>query len=219
MTRHLVVITAGLSQPSSTRLLADRLTAAVRQRVTDGDVDKSGSGGDGGSEVDVRVVELRDLAGDIAQNMVTGFPGPQLRDAVEAVTAADGLIAVTPVFTGSYSGLFKSFFDVIDKDALAGTPVLIAATGGTARHSLVLEHAMRPLFSYLRAVVMPTAVYAATEDWGAAGDDTLALRIDRAAAELAAQATARPAASAAGEGDAETFIPFDRQLAALTPQG
>ncbi len=103
------------------------------------------------------MVELRELANDIAQNMVTGFPGPRLRDAVDAVTGADGLIAVTPVFTGSYSGLFKSFFDVIDKDALAGRPVLVAATGGTARHSLVLDHAMRPLFAYLRAVVVPTA--------------------------------------------------------------
>lgn len=214
MTRRIVVIAAGLGRPSSTRLLADRLAAAVRRDVTDGNVDNPVSDGD----VDVRVVELRDLANEIAQNMVTGFPGPQLRDAVDAVTSADGLIAVTPVFTGSYSGLFKSFFDVIDKDALAGTPVLIAATGGTARHSLVLEHAMRPLFSYLRAVVVPTAVYAATEDWGAAGDDSLALRIDRAAAELAAQVTARPVARA-GAAAGETFVPFDRQLAALTPEG
>ncbi|WUH93113.1 FMN reductase [Streptomyces sp. NBC_00433] len=217
MTSRLVVITAGLGRPSSTRLLADRLTAATQRYVTDGNVDNQGTAGDVGGEVEVRVVELRDLANDIAQNMVTGFPDPRLRDAVEAVTSADGLIAVTPVFTGSYSGLFKSFFDVIDKDALAGTPVLIAATGGTARHSLVLEHAMRPLFSYLRAVVMPTAVYAATEDWGAAGDDSLAPRIDRAAAELAAQVTAhsvrRPAAAE------ETFVPFDRQLAALAPKG
>lgn len=82
------------------------------------------------------------------------------------MTAADGLIVVTPVFAASYSGLFKSFFDVIDPDALSGKPVLIAATGGTARHSLVLEHAVRPLFAYLRAVVVPTAVFAASEDWG-----------------------------------------------------
>ncbi|SHL95233.1 FMN reductase [Actinacidiphila paucisporea] len=225
MTTRLVVITAGLGRPSSTRLLADRLTAATQRYVTDGNVDNAGGGGVGvgevggdiGGDVEVRVVELRDLASDIAQNMVTGFPGPRLRDAVDAVTSADGLIAVTPVFTGSYSGLFKSFFDVIDKDALTGIPVLIAATGGTARHSLVLEHAMRPLFSYLRAVVLPTAVYAATEDWGAAGDDALALRIDRAAAELAGQVTARSVRRpAAAE---ETFIPFDRQLAALTPKG
>ncbi|MGW3984739.1 CE1759 family FMN reductase, partial [Streptomyces mirabilis] len=111
----------------------------------------------------------------------SGFPGRALSAALEAVTEADGLIVVTPVFSASYSGLFKSFFDVLDQDALTGKPVLIAATGGSARHSLVLEHALRPLFAYLRAVVVPTAVYAASEDWGAEG---LAERIDRAAGEL-----------------------------------
>jgi FMN reductase len=212
MTRHLVVVTAGLGRPSSTRLLADRLAAATRQHVAE----NAATGP--GPELDVRVVELRDLANEIAQNMVTGFPGPRLRAAVEAVTSADGLIAVTPVFTGSYSGLFKSFFDVVDKDALAGTPVLIAATGGTARHSLVLEHAMRPLFSYLRAVVMPTAVYAATEDWGTAGtpgDDPLALRVARAAAELARHLAGAPAPRPPSPDD--TFTPFAQQLAALSP--
>ncbi|HEY5834256.1 FMN reductase [Streptomyces sp.] len=203
MTKKLVVVTAGLSKPSSTRLLADRLADATRRRIT------------GDADVDIRVIELRELATEIAQNMVTGFPGPHLRDAVEAVTAADGLIAVTPVFTGSYSGLFKSFFDVIDKDALAGTPVLIAATGGTARHSLVLEHAMRPLFAYLRSVVVPTAVYAASEDWGTGGGDALAGRVDRAAAELSALIEARPSRSAVGE----EVVPFAQQLAALAVEG
>lgn len=165
----LVVVSAGLSVPSSTRLLADRLAAATV----------------GETSADIQVVELRDLAVEIAHNFTNGFPGRALAAAFEAVAAADGLIVVTPVFSASYSGLFKSFFDVLsvsDKDALAGKPVLIAATGGSARHSLVLEHALRPLFSYLRAVVVPTAVYAASEDWGAEG---LASRIDRAAGELA----------------------------------
>lgn len=75
----------------------------------------------------------------------TGFPSASLAQAIDAVTSADGLIAVTPVFSASYSGLFKSFFDVIDNDALTGKPVLAAATGGTARHSLALEHALRPV--------------------------------------------------------------------------
>ncbi|WP_408638237.1 CE1759 family FMN reductase [Nonomuraea corallina] len=189
----LVVVTAGLTQPSSTRLLADRLARAAAERL-------------GGASEPV-VVELRDLAVEIAGAFVTGFPNARLRAAIDAVTGADGLIAVTPVFTASYSGLFKSFFDVLDPKALAGKPVLIAATGGTPRHSLVLEHAMRPLFAYLRAVVTPTAVYAATEDWGGGGDayaDGLADRIDRAAAELAdlmrrtAPAAGRPAAVEAG---------------------
>ena len=102
------------------------------------------------------------------------------------------MIAVTPIFSGSYNGLFKTFFDILPDDALAGTPVLIAATAGTARHSLALEHALRPQFSYLRAVVMPTAVFAAAQDWGAgAPEDPLGIRVDRAAGELAALVAAR----------------------------
>ncbi|MFJ8198059.1 CE1759 family FMN reductase [Streptomyces sp. NPDC096152] len=164
----LVVVSAGLSVPSSTRLLADRLAAAAERRAPAG-------------ALDVRVVELRDLAVEIAHHLTSGFPGKALAGALDAVAAADGLIVVTPVFAASYSGLFKSFFDVLDKDALVGRPVLIAATGGTARHSLVLDHALRPLFAHLRAVVVPTGVYAASEDWGAEG---LPERIERAAGEL-----------------------------------
>nr|WP_202518948.1 CE1759 family FMN reductase [Streptomyces sp. SID1034] len=175
---RLAVVTAGLSVPSSTRLLADRLADSVGKQFAHS-----------GRAVDVTVVELRELAVDIAKNLVTGFPAPALRRAIEAVTEADSLIAVTPVFSASYSGLFKSFVDVIDRDALVGKPTLIAATGGTARHSLALEYALRPLFVHLRAQVVPTAVFAAPEDWGSAGDGrtaALAARIARAAAELVA---------------------------------
>ncbi|MFG3349967.1 FMN reductase [Streptomyces sp. NPDC048018] len=182
----LVAVSAGLSTPSSTRLLADRLAESVREDLNVR-----------GHETEVEVIELRELALAVANNFVTGFPAPQLAAAIDAVTAADGLITVTPVFTASYSGLFKSFFDLIDPAALTGTPVLVAATGGTARHSLVLEHALRPLFAYLRAAVVPTAVYAASEDWGSGGDeytDGLPGRIRRAGAELAVLMAARPAA-------------------------
>ncbi|KAB8162021.1 oxidoreductase [Streptomyces sp. 3MP-14] len=243
--RTLVVVSAGLSQPSSTRLLADRLAEATRRHLDPGE-----EGRDGGPEVvTIRVVELRDLARDIADHLVTGFPAPPLREAIEAVERADAVIAVTPVFAASYSGLFKSFFDLFEPTALVGTPVLMAATGGTARHSLTLEHAMRPLFAYLRATVAPTAVFAAAEDWGGDGDpltDTLPTRIDRAARELAtlllAEAGVGAVTGAAADGgaaagglapagggepaggDAEegtagapglAFTPFAEQLAAL----
>jgi FMN reductase len=212
----LVVVSAGLSVPSSTRLLADRVGAATAVRAP-ADV-----------RVDVGVIVLRDLAVEIAHNFASGFPGPDLASALDAVAEADGLIVVTPVFSASYSGLFKSFFDVLgvrDQDALAGKPVLIAATGGTARHSLVLDHALRPLFAYLKAVVVPTGVYAASEDWGAEG---LPGRIERAAGELAALMTGLSAGRGAGrEAGRETeqagpgkdggftVVPFEEQLAAL----
>ncbi|GAA2086716.1 FMN reductase [Streptomyces albiaxialis] len=200
---RLAVVSAGLSEPSSTRMLADRLAAAARDSLVEQ-----------GHEVRTDTVELRDVAGEIANNFVTGFPGRALREALATVTEADGLIAVTPVFTASYSGLFKSFFDVMENDALAAKPVLLAATGGTPRHSLVLEHAMRPMFAYLRALTAPTAVYAATDDWGAADDGvtpSLPGRIARAGREFAGLLA--PSGIPAVR-DAE-LVPFEQQLAAL----
>jgi FMN reductase len=178
---NIVVISAGLSVPSSTRILADSLGAAAQRRL-----------GDLGQSATYEVIELRDLAHLITDNALTGFPTGALADAVRRVAEADAVIAVTPVYTGSYSGLFKMFLDVLDDGVLEGKPVLIAATAGTARHSLVLEFAMRPLFAYLRADVVPTAVFAASSDFGSTGaGDSLAARVDRAAGELADRALRR----------------------------
>ncbi|MEV7530684.1 FMN reductase [Streptomyces hydrogenans] len=203
-TLKLVAVSAGLSSPSSTRLLADRLTQATRYRLAEQEY-----------AVDVEVVELRDLAVDIAHHFVTGFPSEALQGAIDKVTGADGVIAVTPVFTASYSGLFKSFFDLVDPAALTGTPVLLGATGGTARHSLILDHALRPLFAYLRARISSTAVYAASEDWGSGGDEYtegLPARITRAGQEFAELIAA--AERRAGDGE-EELVPFEKQLADL----
>lgn len=191
-TRTLAVVSGGLSTPSSTRLLADRLTTATVAALRERGVDAT-----------VEVVELRERARDLADHLLTGFANQPLQAAIDTVTGADGLVVVTPVFSASYSGLFKTFFDVLEKDALTGTPVLMAATAGTARHSLVLEHAVRPLFAYLRAQPVPTAVFAASEDWaGGAGTDTaLAGRIERAAAELADVLAGRPPRVAAATDD------------------
>jgi FMN reductase len=184
-TRTIAVVTAGLSVPSSTRLLADRLVAATTAALARR-----------GEQATVEIVELREHARDLADNLVTGFPNASLRAAIGTVTGADAVIAVTPIFAASYSGLFKTFVDVLDKDALAGTPVLIGATAGTPRHSLALEHALRPLFAYLRSIVVPTAVFAASDDWAGGDGMTGALseRVGRAADELAALVASRPKA-------------------------
>lgn len=199
--RKVVVVSAGLSQPSSTRLLADRLASAV-----------VAAGASRGVAVELETVELRDRAHELANALVTGFPAGDLRAAVDTVGSADAVVAVTPVFTASYSGLFKSFVDVLDPESLVGVPVLVAATAGTARHSLVLEHAMRPLFSYLRAVVVPTGVFAASEDWGVGDSAGSALdeRIDRAAGELADLLAGLPAAAARR---AATVDPYEEPTA------
>jgi FMN reductase len=150
-----------------------------------------------GREVEVEVIELRGLAHALTDHLLTGFPSAELKAAIDTVHRADGVVAVTPVFSASYSGLFKTFFDVLETGLLDAKPVIIAATAGTARHSLVLEHALRPLFAYLHAVVVPTGVFAATDDF--AGGPELQKRVDRAAGELAMLVTAgAPAPAPAG---------------------
>lgn len=179
MTR-IVVISSGLSDPSSTRMLADRFVASIGQQSGDSSVE---------------VVSLRELAHDITDAMLTGFAPPRLQDVIDKVVAADGLVVVTPIFKASYPGLFKSFVDVLEADAVIGKPVLLAATGGTARHSLAIDHTLRPLFAYLQALVVPTGVFASQHDWGTVphsqssrevppGANALNERVDRASGEL-----------------------------------
>ncbi len=171
----LTIVAGGLREPSSTRLLADRLDEAVRAELSEQ-----------GMPATSTTFELRPLGRAIMDAMLTGLAASDLETAFEAVGNADGLIAVTPAFNASYGGLFKSFFDVLPEEILSDMPVMIAATGGTERHSLVLEHAMRPMFSYLHAIVSPTGVYAATDDFGAQHTDAgLSERISRASADFA----------------------------------
>lgn len=168
---HLVVVNAGVSDPSSTRLLADR----IAQKTVD-------TLHESGLEVTLRVIDLAPIAVEIAQSIVSGFPSPKVQEAIERLAAADAIIASTPVYKAGISGLFKSFADLIDNDLLIAKPVILAATGGSARHAMVVDEQMRPLFAFLRAIATPTSLYAAPEDWGSAD---LGKRIARASTELA----------------------------------
>jgi FMN reductase len=168
--RRLVVVSAGASDPSSTRMLADRVAERVSALAAQRE-----------SPVRVRVIDLREVATEISAALVSGLTGPKLRSAIAALGEADGLIAATPVYKAGPSGLFTSFFQVLDDDLLIATPVVLAATAGTVRHALVVDEQMRSLFAYLRTTVVPTSLFAAAEDWG---DPALGERIDRAAREL-----------------------------------
>ncbi len=173
MRRTLTVVSAGLRSPSSTRMLADLLAEAATTTLART-----------GEEVEVRHVEVREHAHAIVDALLTGFPSGDLARALDDVTTADALVVVIPTFQASYSGLFKSFMDLIEEGTLRGMPVILAATGGTERHSLVVDHALRPLFAYLRATPVATAVYAATSDFGE-GSQALQGRVRRAADDLA----------------------------------
>jgi FMN reductase len=167
---RVVVVSAGTSDPSSTRLLADRTAARVGALA-----EKRGA------SVTVGVVDLRELANEISTALVSQLTGPKLRQASAALGEADGIIASTPIYKAGASGLFTSFFHVLDNDLLIAKPVVLAATAGTARHALVVDEQMRSMFAYLRTLAVPTSLFASTEDWG---DTALNKRIDRAAVEL-----------------------------------
>jgi FMN reductase len=167
---RLVVVSAGTGDPSSTRMLAD----SVAQRA-------AALAARHGNTVTVSVIELREISAEISAAMASQLTGPRLRQAIDALGQADGIVAATPVYKAGPSGLFTSFFQVLDNDLLIAKPVLLAATAGTARHALVADDQMRSAFAYLRTMTAPTSLFAAPEDWG---DPALGQRIDRAALEL-----------------------------------
>ncbi|WP_309065251.1 FMN reductase [Microbacterium sp.] len=204
--RRIAVVSAGLSNPSSTRMLADRLAAETAKALMQREV-----------QVKVDMIELRDLAHDITNNLLTGFAPPALEEAINRVVSADAVIAVTPIFSTSYSGLFKSFIDVLDPDALTGKPVLIGANAGTARHSLAIDYAIRPLFTYLHAEPVSTGVFAASSDWGASADDVapLSARVERGARELAEAILRREPAKDADPYDPATYLGEGRSFGHL----
>jgi FMN reductase len=195
---RLVIVSGGLRVPSSTRLLADELGAAVAASLRDA-----------GGAAEVRVIELREVAHPIVDALLTGFPTGELRSAVEAVLGADALVVVSPTFSASLSGLFKSFFDLFEAGALSGTPTLLAATGGTERHSLVIEHVLRPLLTYLGAAPVRTGVYAATSDFGGEGATRLRARVLRAADEMTTAILDRARHDRRSDSDAGTARPVD----------
>jgi FMN reductase len=167
---RLVVISGGVSDPSSTRLLADRTAQKTMDLLREA-----------GIPAVVSVIELGPLAVDIARAIVSGFPGNDLQAAITRLADADAIIASTPVYKAGISGLFKSFADILDNDLLIAKPVILAATAGTSRHAMVVDEQFRPLFAFLRALPVPTSLFAAPEDWGS---KSFGERIERAATEL-----------------------------------
>jgi len=163
---HLVVLSGNTSRPSKSRALgkaiADRLGADLPLRVRDLDLAEAGPGLGAAFDRD-------------------GLD-PAAAAVVAAVEAAEALVVSTPVYRGSYPGLFKHLFDLVAPETLAAKPVLLAATGGGHRHALVVEHQLRPLFAFFSAAVGPTAVYAAESDFhdGVPADRQLHARIDLA---------------------------------------
>lgn len=239
--RRLVVVSAGLRVPSTTRLLADQLAAAASVALAAQREEPQGGALPGGEflagapqgeasageareaytrsvmPLSVTTIEVRDHAHAIMDALLSGFATGELRGALDEVIAADALVLVAPTYQASYSGLFKSFMDLIEEGQLRGKPVLLAATGGTERHSLAVEYALRPLVAHLGAIAVPTGVFAATGDLGGATAPALGARIERAAGELAAMVGGGQVVAPARDEFADP-IPFAEYLARLDPK-
>ncbi|HCX83668.1 MAG TPA: hypothetical protein DHV14_00710 [Micrococcales bacterium] len=173
---RLVGLSGGVGTPSSTTaVLAAVLDAAAAQLT------------ERGLTVATEVVEVRDVARDATDEVLGGLRSNALDAALRTIEDADGLVVASPVFRGSYAGVFKTVLDLLEPGSLRMTPTVLAATTGTVRHTLVTEHAMRPLLSYLGALTLPTTIVATPEDLvlGVRPVPALAERVARSARELA----------------------------------
>ncbi|MGO2863667.1 MAG: NAD(P)H-dependent oxidoreductase [Brevibacterium sp.] len=169
-----LAVTTSLSEDSSTLKLSDRILAEAVS-----------AGESTGVTVRTETINIRSLASALTDMALTGFRSEALEEAYARVAAADAIVTVTPVYKVAPVGLHTLFWQLIDEKSLVGKAVLIASTGGTPRHSQAGETALRPMLSYLKGIVVPTTVFAATDDWGSIeGGRSLTARVRQAGEEL-----------------------------------
>jgi FMN reductase len=178
MPRQLVVgISGNLTRPSKTRLFIEHIAGEVARNV-------------GAASA---VYDIEDLGPSFARARRVSDLDPAARSIVEQLSQAAVLVVGSPTFKGSYTGLFKHFFDLLDPNSLKGKPVILAATGGGERHSLIVEHQLRPLFGFFEALTIPTAIYASDRDFadGALVSEAIRARAQQAVAEACRVAQSR----------------------------
>ena len=170
MPARIVAFSGNTHRPSRTRTLVEAVAAELSRL----------------RPIDLKVYDLVDAGTGIAVASRSALPLPAAR-IVEGIESADALIVGSPVYKGSYAGLFKHLIDFVAPEALIGKPVVLTATGGGPRHALVVEHALRPLFGFFSAQAAPTAVYAGDTEIseGRVADEIVRARVAQAAGELA----------------------------------
>jgi len=181
MALRVVAVSGSLRSPSTSNALIDGILNELSRHV----------------EVEPQVIELHSIAVDLAVALTQGQTSAAVLAALHALSEADLAVVATPIYRGSYTGLFKEFFDLVHQDALVGTPVLLAAGGGNDQHSLAIDHELRPLFAFFRANTLPVGVYARGADFssGEITGEALPAAIERAVtAALPALEAARESA-------------------------
>ncbi len=185
MSNNLIVGFSGnISRPSSTRRFVETVTQSLAE--------KSGLGH--------AVFDVEDLGASLATARSVDNLDPAARKVITTIIEAEALVIGSPTYKGSYTGLFKHVFDLLDPSDLRGKPIVLTATGGGDRHSLVVEHQLRPLFAFFEAFVTPTAIYASGRDFvEGAPSSTILGRVNQALDEASLLINARsiPAAIAA----------------------
>lgn len=151
MSRPLKVIAVSGSYklPSRTSALVEALTQELGRHIP----------------VDVHSIDLSEIGGSLVASYDPKNLPIKVQKDIEAIETADLLIVATPVYRASYSGLFKHLFDLVNYEALVDVPVLLGATGGSERHALIIDHELRPLFSFFQALTLPIGVYATEADF------------------------------------------------------
>lgn len=170
--RLIVGISGNLTRPSKTRtLVAEALRQIEAKRLGR-----------------VEAFDIVDAGPELGSAVQRENLPPAPERVLSAIESSDALVVATPVYKASYTGMLKHLFDLIDPKVLAERPVIIAATGGSDRHALVIEHQLRPLFAFFRAHTVPTGIYATPADFTAEGDltDAARARIAPAVDQLAA---------------------------------
>lgn len=166
----ITAVSGGLQRPSRTLVVVERLLATFSHA----------------RPVDTHLVELGQIASSLAGAVHRAQVPADLREHIEAIESADLLVVASPVYRASYTGLFKHLFDLVHHEALIDVPVLLAATGGSDRHALVIDHQLRPLFSFFQARTLPIGVYASEADFSdhtisnPAVEERIALAVSRA---------------------------------------
>ena len=185
-TYKVVAVSGSLQKPSRTLVLAEQIVAALGEALP----------------IEAEVITLDELAPHLAGALYRSQLPAAAERRIAAIESADVLVVASPVYRASYSGLFKHLYDFVGQDALIDTPVLLAATGGSDRHALVIDHQLRPLFSFFQARTLPLGVYASEQDFkgyaigSAALYERIALSVARAVPVVTAGPT-RPVAEAA----------------------
>ncbi|WP_174945680.1 FMN reductase [Burkholderia lata] len=171
---NVVAISGGLQRPSRTLALTDAIVAALGAALP----------------IETRLIELGEIGGRLAGALTRTQVPADLDAQIRAIETADALVVASPVYRASYTGLFKHLFDLVHHEALIDVPVLLAATGGSERHALVIDHQLRPLFSFFQARTLPIGVYASESDFdqyqitNPALRARIALAVDRAVPQL-----------------------------------